>query len=268
MSLELINWDIVAGNNNSAPPDGAPESTTKLGHINNIIREMMAVLARFDKDTLDSIIVSTGTGSAFTVQLNRGITSYYEGLTFRWRNHTPNAVGAVLSVNGLAYKQIVDASGEPIAENMLNSRFIETTYAAFYDKWVVTNFTSEKTVPFNVPMPMFIASAPIRWQQVAWHDALIRIVGNQTEGAQSGGNWAISGLSTESTAHNHTFSGQTGHPGAGQNLNPGSGLSGAKDAHSHMFAGTTSFQSVLHTHSGDGTWRPFYVNAIACYRVQ
>lgn len=40
--MSLKNWNIVAANNNSAPPNGAPEGSTLLKDINDIMRQMMA----------------------------------------------------------------------------------------------------------------------------------------------------------------------------------------------------------------------------------
>lgn len=40
--MSIKNWSVVPGNNTSAPPAGAPESSTKLKDMNDILREIMA----------------------------------------------------------------------------------------------------------------------------------------------------------------------------------------------------------------------------------
>lgn len=40
--MSLANWSTTPASNNSAPPNGAPENTTLLGDLNDIIRQMMA----------------------------------------------------------------------------------------------------------------------------------------------------------------------------------------------------------------------------------
>lgn len=40
--MSLKNWSTTAASNNSAPPNGAPENTTLLGDLNDIIRQVMA----------------------------------------------------------------------------------------------------------------------------------------------------------------------------------------------------------------------------------
>lgn len=40
--MSLKNWSTAPASNNSAPPNGAPENTTLLGDLNDIIRQVMA----------------------------------------------------------------------------------------------------------------------------------------------------------------------------------------------------------------------------------
>lgn len=40
--MPIKNWSVVPGNNTSAPPFGAPESTTKIKDFNDLIRQVMA----------------------------------------------------------------------------------------------------------------------------------------------------------------------------------------------------------------------------------
>lgn len=52
---DISTWDTTAANNNSTPPDGAPENSTKFSDVNNIIREVMAAVRRQweDKEWFD-----------------------------------------------------------------------------------------------------------------------------------------------------------------------------------------------------------------------
>lgn len=40
--MSIKNWSVTPGSNTSAPPDGAPESSTKIKDFNDIIRQVMA----------------------------------------------------------------------------------------------------------------------------------------------------------------------------------------------------------------------------------
>lgn len=107
------------------------------------------------------------------------------------------------------------------------------------------------------------AAAPAGWTKVVtWNDRLLRVVSGAT-GGTTGGAWAISGLSNESANHTHTYSGTTAQTADNLGMN-GGGVQMARDFHTHAFSGTTAGVSANHTHTGDGTWRPAYLDIIPC----
>lgn len=266
MPLEINNWSTSAGSNNFAPPDGAPESTTKLSQLNNIIREIMAVIARWSKDTNAGALITGGTPSAFTVTMNRSLPAYYDGFTVRFRNHLSNQANPTLSVNGLAPKFIVDSDSQVLPAAALDGRQSEVTYVAAFDRFMLNNYRSEKIMPVGCVTVFIQPTAPLHWTQLIIGDILIRLV-NDASGGTSGGSWFISGLSTESTAHTHHYGpALTGVPNAAIPGPQGTGQGVAPQGHFHAIEGDTGPQSVLHSHVGDGSWRPAYINAIACQR--
>lgn len=113
-------------------------------------------------------------------------------------------------------------------------------------------------------------AAPTGWTQLNIHDVLLRSTG--TTGFGLGGNWAISGLSAETANHAHTFnvtpttSAKSG--GSSQGTSSSGGPSTPLDNHTHTVnvAGTTSTESAAHTHTGDGTWRPAYIDVLLCQK--
>ena len=112
-------------------------------------------------------------------------------------------------------------------------------------------------------------TAPTGWVQLNIHDVLLRSTG--TTGFGVGGNWAISGISAETALHTHTFSGSgtTGNnstPSAG--FSTGSQANAAGNPHTHpvTIVGTTSTESAAHSHVGDGTWRPAYIDVLLCQK--
>lgn len=264
MTQEINNWATAAASNNLAPPDGAPESGTKLGQVNNIIRECMAVVARWFKD---GNLVSTGTGSAFALTLNRSLPAYYDGLRFVWRNHTGNAAGAFLSLNGLAYKAIRNNRLLAINAGHLDGKWLDTIYSQGLDVFVVQNITPEVSVPVGSILPFIAVTAPVGWIRYlpGWHDRLLRIV-EDNSGATAAGTWTISGLSSETANHTHSYSTTTGAPSAAVPAPQGAGQGLAPQGHTHGLSGVTSGVSNAHTHQGDASWRPPYGNVILCQR--
>lgn len=126
--------------------------------------------------------------------------------------------------------------------------------------------------PILTRLAFFQAAAPTGWTlDNTLNDKLVRI--DSTAGGATGGGWSITGLTTtiagtvltvdQIPAHTHTVGGDATAPAisnrAGQtntfnNNNITTNSTGGGLSHGH--AGSTT--------TGDGAWRPAYVNAIIC----
>ena len=62
---EIHEWDRTADNNTDAPPDGAPEGIAP-ADLNNILREMMAAMARYF-ETSNALLTTSGTNTAYVL---------------------------------------------------------------------------------------------------------------------------------------------------------------------------------------------------------
>ena len=129
-------------------------------------------------------------------------------------------------------------------------------------------------IPSGTKM-LFIATAvPSGWTLVeTWDDKALVLNSSITSSNAftTAGNWTISGtqLTSNTATHSHNSSftvstltnGATGAASGGRHTM-------ANDSHNHTLSGTTGTASALSvTHSGtmvDGTWRPAYVEIIAC----
>jgi len=133
---EINNWDVSSDNNNSAPPDGAPEATTRIGQLNNIIRELMAVCARWFKDTNGSL-VSTGTNT-IAVTTNRSISSYYDGMRITFRAAGVNTSACTLNINTIGAKSLKTPTGEELRAGVINTDGIyDAVYCSNSDEFVL-----------------------------------------------------------------------------------------------------------------------------------
>ncbi|NJK88439.1 MAG: hypothetical protein HC923_02950 [Myxococcales bacterium] len=116
---ELQDWKITAASNNAAPPDGWPETLLAPSAINNIAREMMAVVARWYRDNNGSI-VATGSAGAYAITSNRVFAGnlYAVGQEFCFEtNHARaglNATLAVTGANAVALSQPSASSARPL----------------------------------------------------------------------------------------------------------------------------------------------------------
>ena len=111
---EIKDWDVAAANNNDPSPDGAPEGMAPSG-VNDVIRENMAVLARWLGDT-NGALTATGTADAQLLAPNRTVTAYARGDVYAFRPVADNTGACTLNVSSLGAKSIKTPIGtDPLA---------------------------------------------------------------------------------------------------------------------------------------------------------
>lgn len=101
---EVLTWDTTAANNNSVPPDGAPENMN-YSDVNDVIREMMASISRHVKDTNGSLTTS-GTADAITVTPNATYASYTTGMRISFVAGLTNTGATTLKIGALAAAEL------------------------------------------------------------------------------------------------------------------------------------------------------------------
>lgn len=111
---EVNDWSPLAAENTASPPDGAPESVTKVKDVNDTLREMMAKLRRALSD--QEAVTATLDGNQLTIHGARSITAYYSGLTVTVIPSASNAGPIAARYNGLSNKAVLRA-GAPLAAN-------------------------------------------------------------------------------------------------------------------------------------------------------
>lgn len=125
---ELKGWDVAAANNNDTPPDGAPEGMAPSA-VNDVIRENMAVIARWKGDN-DGTLDSGGSSNAYTLTPNGTYSAYSRGDTFTFEANHTNTGSATLNVSSLGAKTIKHVSGATLSANQLLSGGV---YRVVYD---------------------------------------------------------------------------------------------------------------------------------------
>lgn len=108
---ELIDYSVIAANNNSAPPDGWPEDQ-QYDTVNNCGREMMAVIKR-DLDDRNGSNTTTGTAPTYELALSRSsITSLSDGLIVGFTCHAANSgAPTTLNVNSIGAASVTLPDG-------------------------------------------------------------------------------------------------------------------------------------------------------------
>ena len=107
---EVQSWSGTAASNNSASPDGWPESMAPSG-INNSARENMAAIRRLYGDWNGSLS-SGGSFNAYTLSPNRTVSAYAAGIDFLFLANHANTGAATLNVSSLGVKDLKDRNGD------------------------------------------------------------------------------------------------------------------------------------------------------------
>ena len=97
-------YSTTAANNNSTPPDGAPEGMAP-STVNDTIREIMAGLAKWYSDT-DGTLATAGSSNAFTITTNSTHAALGDQSIIVARADRAPTGAATLAVDGLAAKSI------------------------------------------------------------------------------------------------------------------------------------------------------------------
>lgn len=116
---EIFDWDVLADNNNDAPPNGFPEGMAP-SSLNNTAREVMAVLARY-YEAEGGAIVSAGTLNAYTLTLNQSIPALTAGMSFTFRADRDNTGAATLNVNALGAFALNQIGGDALIAGQIVS---------------------------------------------------------------------------------------------------------------------------------------------------
>ena len=109
---DIENWNITASGNNVGAPDGWEEDEMVLRDVNDTGREMMAVLARDNKDR-DGSLEILGPSGDYDVQLNRSsYDAYFNGMSFTGYVVNSNSDGIVnINVNSIGRTPVLGRDG-------------------------------------------------------------------------------------------------------------------------------------------------------------
>jgi hypothetical protein len=119
-------WEISAANNTSPPPDGAPEGMPP-STVNDVMREMMAAVARWYQDSRGGL-VSTGSGSAYVVATNAIHAALNDVSILVFRAHTANTGAVTLNVDALGAKSIRSGGAALVAGQIPTNSLVAVAY--------------------------------------------------------------------------------------------------------------------------------------------
>lgn len=95
-------WSTNANENNSPAPDGAPEGMPAEAN-NDVLREMMASLARWYQDSNGSLVstdLNIGINDGYAITSNESYDKIASSAPFAFRPHDTNTQGAGVEIDG------------------------------------------------------------------------------------------------------------------------------------------------------------------------
>lgn len=127
---QIYDYDIAAANNNSAPPNGAPEFM-EYEQVNDTMRELMAALKRWQVAGFSGI-ASAGTQPAYTLTSGQSLAVYANGQSFAFLAHATSTGNVTLNVDGLGAVAVRDSRGNQLGSGDIqaNGIYVVTKTAA------------------------------------------------------------------------------------------------------------------------------------------
>lgn len=122
---DVQTWNVSAGSNNSAAPNGFPEGMPPSG-VNDAAREVMAAVARYRSDT-DGVNTSSGTNT-ITLAASRTMTAYAQGDLFTFKAGGTNTGAATLNVDSLGAKNIYFQGAALGGGEITNGQIVTVVY--------------------------------------------------------------------------------------------------------------------------------------------
>jgi hypothetical protein len=270
-------FNISASSNNASPPNGAPEGMAP-STVNNVIREVMAAIARWYAQS-DGSLVSGGTANAQTLTTPDSHAALTDIPAIVFRAGATNTTACTLAVDGLTAKAIRVRNAALTGGEIVSGTIYIVSYNATNDCFDLVSTPSNivaPLIPSGTKMLFMQNTAPSGWTFAAENNDRVIIntstVGN---GGSTAGSWTISGLTADShthgMTHDHTGSGTTGLPSANTIGVQAGSTSVPNTSHLHNFSFTTDGASSSNTGtasatgvSSNGAWRPAYVFSITC----
>lgn len=197
--------------------------------------------------------------TTLTATLEPAPVSYSAGMRVWCIMPTACGGATTINLNGLGAKNIKHPGGaDPVANDWNSGDFV----LLYYDtvQFILGTRQRHSDIPLGTKLLCVNASAPTGYTQDTNFNDKVFLASSSANGGTAAGSWAISGLSTESATHAHTFSVTSGAGGTSTGSSQGTSSSGGASTpigdHTHPVSGTTSTENALHTHTGDGSWRP------------
>ena len=130
---EINDLNVTDSSNTARFPEGQNPST-----VNDGARGLEGILARGLKDTVDGVLTTTGSSTAYVIAANRTISAYYDGLQLTIEFHTASGATPTLNVDSVGAQSLVWPDGTALTTNdVAANTFAHVIYDLTNTNWLV-----------------------------------------------------------------------------------------------------------------------------------
>lgn len=134
---EINDLSVTDGSNTARFPENMV-----LNAVNDGARALEGIIARGLKDTVDGIITTGGSSTAYTAAANRTLSAYYDGLQLTVEFHTASGATPTLNVDSVGAQSLVWPDGTAVGATEIPANlFAKVIYDETNTNWVVLTTT-------------------------------------------------------------------------------------------------------------------------------
>src|SRR4051812_2341879 len=146
MSTGVIQWSTTAASNSTADTAVNWAEGQAPSSVNDSARAMMAAAAKW-RDDITGIIVTGGTGTAYTATSNQVIAVNINGMTVQFTPGTTNTGTVTLAVDGQTARPLRFLTGVELpAGTLISGSLYQATYRSATTEWLLHSFDARQWV--------------------------------------------------------------------------------------------------------------------------
>ena len=161
MSTGVISWSQTAASNATADSNVNWAEGQAPSSVNDSARAEMASVAKW-RDDISGILVSGGSGTAYTITSNQVIAANTNGMTVQFTPGTTNTGAVTLSVDGQTAQPLRFRTGVDLPSGVLISGSLyQATYRSSVSEWLLHSFdASIYAIPIGGSIDYWGSTAP------------------------------------------------------------------------------------------------------------
>jgi microcystin-dependent protein len=161
MATGIISWSQTAASNATADANVNWAEGQAPSSVNDSARALMASAAKW-RDDVSGILVSAGSGTAYTITSNQVQASNVNGFTVQFTPGTTNTGAVTLSVDGQTARPLRFYTGVELPTGtLISGSLYQATYRTASTEWLLHSFDSSiYAIPIGASVDYWGTTAP------------------------------------------------------------------------------------------------------------